>query len=848
MGGGKTISTSAPRIAQVNIQTSAFGLAQTIGWGTFRSSCNIIWVGDFTSIPITSTQKTGGKGGSPKTVSTTYSYEAALMLGMCAGPITGVRTVYRDKSVFIDAGTTALAQAGLSVALGTNGQAPWSYLTSFHPSEALGYSGLAYVYASGYPLNDYASLPNHGFEVVSAFRETNGATILDDANPRDIVVDFLTNASYGVPYWGADLVGNLDDYALFSKASNFLLSPCIDAQRTARDFLEEVFRASNSDAIWSDGVIKVRPMGDTAITGNGVTWTPDLIPLYDLTDDDFTPARRDDPVVEMIARPSDSYNYIQLEFTDRTRQYNPNTIPAYDQANVEEFGKRQNDSPISLKSICDPLIAAQVVQTLLQRSCYVRRKFTFSLDWRFSLLEPMDKLTLTSGDLVRMFVRINTITEREDGGFDLEAEEMLVGVGGAALYGRQQAGGYVSNYDAPPGDIEDPLIFLPLSTLTAGTRQAWAAISGQGANWGGCDVWVSLDGDAYQFAGKQIGRSRYGVSTTTLAVAADPDTTNTLGVDLTISGGNMETASQADVDAAIPLFILGPEVMAYRDATLTAANEYDLDYLRRGIMSSSTFDHAIGEPFVRLDDAVFRYAYPEGAEGSSIFMKFLSFNVYGRATQSLADVTAYTLDALSVNLAPPDPVIGLSRSSPTSGTDVTLYWTASARATIYKIEVRSTSGGSVLRYYQVTGLSWTYPPADQTVDAINPVVVTVIPSNFTADGVSSEISVSTGGTVGTQPPATTITYIAGVTYKPPVTIIYDLITGFPDIAGYVAMVTLSGSPYIVSYASSPTSQYITTGVNDDGTYEVVVAGYSSTWGGDMADLNFSSPVEFFRSF
>ncbi len=192
MGAHATASNST-RYVGVQVQQSVKAAVIPKGWGTFRASCNLLDYLDFKS--VAKSQSAGGKGGSGSTKS--YTYSASVVLGVCAGPVAGIRTVWRDQSSYTDGSTTALAQAGLSLIPGAIGQAPWSYLQGAHADHAIGYSGLAYVCAANYALNSSATVANHAFEVQSAIRQAVGGQTLDDANPADIVFDLLA----GVPQW-----------------------------------------------------------------------------------------------------------------------------------------------------------------------------------------------------------------------------------------------------------------------------------------------------------------------------------------------------------------------------------------------------------------------------------------------------------------------------------------------------------------------------------------------------------------------------------------------------------------------------------------------------------------------
>ena len=115
----------------------------------------------------------------------------------------------------------------------------------------------------------------------------------------------------------------------------------MDAQRSGADVLSDILTASNADCVWSDGTLKIVPYGDTAISGNGVGWSPDLDPIYDLTDDDFQAQPNADPVQRDVKRGADAYNAVEVEFLDRAQQYSADIAPARDQANIDAFGLRR---------------------------------------------------------------------------------------------------------------------------------------------------------------------------------------------------------------------------------------------------------------------------------------------------------------------------------------------------------------------------------------------------------------------------------------------------------------------------------------------------------------------------
>jgi hypothetical protein len=337
------------------VQSSLLGISIPKGWGTNKVGCNLMDYLDFSA-----KQTSSGKGGA----NPQYTYKATLVLGIVQGPISGIRTIYKDQAIFtatasgskevngttitISSKTPEQAAGITEIFTGEIGQAPWTYLETDAPTHAIGYSGICYAAAYHYPLDTSATSPNHNFEVQFAIRATIEGAQNDDANPADIVNDLLPD----VPRWPANAIGDLTPYSTYCLAQGLLLSPIADNGRQASDLLTEIMTCSNSDCLWSDGQLKVVPYGDTTITNNGVTYAPNLTPVYALSWDDIIPnSSGEDPIQWDLTRTLEAYNYVQVNFLDRTLQYATNTATAVDQANINAFGRRQQ-SPQEFDSVC----------------------------------------------------------------------------------------------------------------------------------------------------------------------------------------------------------------------------------------------------------------------------------------------------------------------------------------------------------------------------------------------------------------------------------------------------------------------------------------------------------------
>jgi hypothetical protein len=528
-----TQASQAPAAAGITIQSSAYGTAITVCYGTNRLAPQLIWYGDFIAIPVVSVQGGGGKGGggSPQT-STSYSYFAALAFALCDGPIIGIGRVYADKSVF------TLSSLGFESFLGAYPQSPWSYLVGAHPDQALGYNGVAYVAASSYSLGSSAQLPNHNFEVSAAFSASVPGAV--DADPSLIVNDILTNPTRGMQF-PAGHIGDRTTFQNYVLAENLLMSPVYASQTPCASIIDSLLLAANTDCIWSEGLLKFVPRGDTTVTGNGKVYTPPIAPVYDLNDDDFMPSSGagDDPVTIARRRSADVINWIQAECFDRSKNYNPTIVEAKNQAAIDTLGPVQLPSQ-DAHMFADPAIAGHSVQLQLQRQA-IQNTYQCILDARYLLLEPTDWVSLTrpGQGLDRQSVKIIDIKENDDDTYTVIAEDYPVGVGAAALYPRSQGSGYSNDFNVAPGNCQAPLIFEPTDQVAGGRGlEVWLATAG-GPDWGGCQVWVSTESqENYKLAGRMAGPSRYGVTTAIFQVIADAlapptiDEVNTLSVDI----------------------------------------------------------------------------------------------------------------------------------------------------------------------------------------------------------------------------------------------------------------------------------------------------------------------------
>lgn len=678
MGGGKKgVSPKAPAIASLQLQTSCWGRAIPLVYGMTRLAGNLLWYGDFKAIPHT--QSTGGKGGGGGAY-TTYTYQAAVVLGLCQGPISGVGRVWADKKV------VTLSDIGAVAALGTATQSAPAWLTSGHPTEALGYSLTANLSAQVYDLGQSGNLPTHTVEVQGINYNSGGLWAGGCAKISAVLNDILTEPTRGVGF-PSGLMGSLTNLDNYTQSLGLWVSPgYVDAAR-ASDTVERLLKIANTAAVFSEGTLKLIPYADHSVSGYGSSYTVTGAIQYDLTDDDFRPSNGADPVIVERIASADAFNCVQVQFKDRSKEYANNIAEAKDDAAIARFGLRVAPTQ-TFDEIVNPVTARMVAQLLLQRYTLQRNTYKFTLPLTYAMLEPMDLVSLTEsgGGLSGVPARITSVQENEDNSLDFEAEDYLGTVGGAPAYSYEVGGGYRVDYNASPGSVSAPYIFDAPGRMAPLGYEVWVAVAGAGALWGGATAWISTDGLTYKLADTIQGPSRYGVTTGTVAAGTDPDTTNTIPVDLSASNGTLSSGTATDADNGNTLCILGGELIAYETATLTGSHQYTLGtYLRRGVYGTANGAHASGANFARLDSALLKIPYDPVLVGQSIYLKFTSVNIWGGAGEGIDSVPAYAYTIRGPIDAPAD-VTGFAVAITTDG--VLLTWNPVSTTNLKQYEVR----------------------------------------------------------------------------------------------------------------------------------------------------------------
>ena len=140
------------------------------------------------------------------------------------------------------------------------------------------------------------------------------------------------------------------------------------------------------------------PYADQAVTGNGVTWNPDLVAAYDLDMADFLPNGSEGPVKIRRIDPEKRYNKLSIKFRDRANQYNDAVVNAQDDAEISKNGLRPSPNDTDCPEVKDRGVAVRVSNLLLQRIINVGNTYNFKLKANKAALAPLSLVTITSPD------------------------------------------------------------------------------------------------------------------------------------------------------------------------------------------------------------------------------------------------------------------------------------------------------------------------------------------------------------------------------------------------------------------------------------------------------------------
>ncbi|HVJ09259.1 MAG TPA: phage tail protein [Acidisarcina sp.] len=463
---------------------------------------------------------------------------------------------------------------------------------------------------------------------------------------------------------------SLDSVRRQCRAYGLWGSLLMNAQQAAGEWLKTLYAAANAAPVYLGSKLYSFPYAEQSTAGNGANYTAPTasgpVAALDADNGDFVGSGP--PVQLTTVSRIDEPNVLQMQCISRAANYAPVVVQQPEAAAIALYGVRKAD-PVVNNAVQDAAIARKLLAIQARRKQFGGDTYVFTVNSRWSLLAPMDLVTVTdrAASIVQVPVRITSTAEEQDGSLRCEAEPFVYGMCSPDLLAATTPTQNTVDTNASAGNVNAPVIFEPVPRLYGNAAQAqlWLAVSSPAANYGGAQVFLSTDGgSSYNPVGDPLTASAItGVSTADWPAAADPDTVNNLALDLTESAGTLLSYQVSDEDNFLyPCYIAGGgsyaiayELMSYAAATLTAANKYTLqatgtgNKLRRAVYAAPAtgagVDHPLGSRFAFLSpdgSGLLKLTMDPTWIGKTLKFKICSFNSFGGGLQSLADVVVYS--------------------------------------------------------------------------------------------------------------------------------------------------------------------------------------------------------------
>lgn len=721
-----------PEFTGLQVNTAVQVLPIPLAYGAPRINLNLIYYNEFQS----KQQSAGGKGigggkGGQQTV-----YSATLLMSLGEGVIPFSFIIYEDQGVYAlhVPGAPGFPSNGTFLFTGTQ-TIPWGHITALFPQDARTYKDTAYYAFLNADLGSNATVPqinvvpcgllcgtcplNDGeILITSGQYDPNGHLIsflggipfgTVDADPGQVILDFLTNSVYGTPF-PANLVDQMTllsspeaydpatgDQAIstYCQAVGIGWSVVINNAESANSILDRWTKNMAVAPVWNGEVLRFIPYWDRPANANP-GWVPQAVEVgnpngvnpFNVPKKYFTPYSQaitritidqilqpenkdDDPITFARKDPMTVFNTIRVDYRDRTNFFNDNVVEAKDEANIELYGPLIDEIQLT-NEITLAAYANVCAQVLLKRSIAIKRTFQWRLSPLWGWLDPMDLVQIPDPTNYSTFitVRITSVETDEDDVVTVSAEEFPLGAMSPTFIPTSTTtppNQGVTNI--PAASTTRPVIFEPTTAMLTATGMSTpqVIIGASGLTpgglatgptdplWGGFQVWVALtnDGD-YEQIGTLRGTSTIGWLQAGLPTygGSNPDTGDTLVVNLEMSDTILNSTDPIAVAGGKSLCVLvdasGFELLSYQNAVQTGTNIFSLTTLYRGLYGTTPREFGAGSQFLYIgtDANFFETALPPQYVGKTFFVKLPSINAFNQAPQALSDVVAFEYVAI----------------------------------------------------------------------------------------------------------------------------------------------------------------------------------------------------------
>lgn len=184
------VYNEGPRLEDLKVTSSSFGVMRPYGYGTYAVPGNIIDASTKYEKKIEDNQDVGGKGGGGGTVTNvTYEYSIDLAVGLGEGPIDDILQIYANEILIYDVTSDGVTQSDsliLEIYKGTEDQEVDPTLYTLHGDHTPAYRGEAYVVFTRFQLAEFGNqVPSFRFVVSKNITSVNSISSLALSNSSD---------------------------------------------------------------------------------------------------------------------------------------------------------------------------------------------------------------------------------------------------------------------------------------------------------------------------------------------------------------------------------------------------------------------------------------------------------------------------------------------------------------------------------------------------------------------------------------------------------------------------------------------------------------------------------------
>jgi Putative phage tail protein len=561
-----TIKSEGPRLGDLSVQASSYGnpIPRVFG-AENRISGNVIWSTGLVETKSTKTQ--GGKGGGPKTKTTTYTYHVDCAIALCRGQIGSVKRIWADGKLFRDEAGVQKHATAIRLYTGTESQSPDPTMqAALGAGNCPAHRGLAYIVFEHLELADFGNrLPNFTFEVEA----TADGTVAN-------VINELCDAA-NVPFLDAARTEYLD-----------LRGYTLAGAMTVRSALEPLRSAFFFDASEIEGEMQFFPIDAPPVA---------RIPRAELGAHQFGTDRPHDYELQRTAD-IELPRQVMLQHIDPARDYQANSQRARRSTVASDA-----DLSVVLPIVMDASTGKGIAEKMLSIAWLRRDKFNYQLPISYMHIAAGNKIVVGHDDGKDRSLRVNRAELRLPGSILVECE-----TDGSSVL-TKAASAVTSLVPTQvvtlPGVTTAHLLDLPILRDIDDTAGFYVAGNGPSTGWPGAVVYRSRDGGVnYEPFGDLIEGAVIGVTSGALGNASPHywDETSTVTITLLDTRDTLESVTELQVLNGANACVIGDEVLQFRTATLIGLAQYQLSGLLRGRKGTEDkiAGHAAGDRFILL--------------------------------------------------------------------------------------------------------------------------------------------------------------------------------------------------------------------------------------------------------